>query len=366
VSAAGILGLGLWLPEQVRGNDAWPESFTRGFHAARAAGGASDFTAIEARAEGRPYDELYRRHALPHDGDPFKGAVERRVAPSDQPSVIGDTQAALRALEDARVDPEEVDLVLSSALVPDKLVPSNGPAIQHLAGCVHAAAIGVESYCSAGLAQLDLAAGLVEAGRARHVLCVQSHQIARINDLEVPISPLFGDASSAFVVGPVPDDRGLVRMVRGGDGSLHAAVTHAYRDTPGARWWLDAAGPVRPGSDDFEGARRFTHNLLAYAIDTVRELCALSAFPVEEAAALVMMQPIAWFQPAVADGLGLPEARVPTTFTRYGHLGAAGIVANLVEARRGGLLRDGAPVLAYAHGAGMTRYAALLRWHVRA
>jgi 3-oxoacyl-[acyl-carrier-protein] synthase-3 len=347
VKRAGIVGMGLWLPDEVRGNDAWPESF-REQHELR-----------------RARDELFVRHALPYDADPFKGAVTRRVAPADVPTVVGDAAAAGAALADASVDPRDVDLVLSSALPQDRLVPSNGPAVQHLTGCVNAAGIAVESYCSAGLAQLDLAAGLVEAGRARFVLCVQSHQIARINDLGSPMSPLFGDASSAFVVGAVPERRGLVSVVRRGDGSLAGAVTYAYAHTPGARWWLDASGPLHPGSDDMDAARRFTHNFLAYAIDTLREVCGSSGLDPKEAAAVVMMQPIAWFQPAVADGLGLPIERVPSTFAAYGHLGAAGLVANLLEAGRRGLLRDGAPVLLYAHGAGMTRYAALLRWHAR-
>lgn len=360
---AGIVGMGLWAPDAVRRNDAWPPSFSEAFLEHQRLRRTQDFTVLEG--DDRPYDHLYRRHATTHEADPFKGATERRVADPAVPVVEGDAEAARRALIDARVDPREIDLVVSSALVTDRIVPTNGPAIQHLTGCVNAPGIGVESYCSAALAQLDLASALVEAGRARFVLCVQSHQIARANDLELPFSPMFGDASAAFVVGEVPADRGLVHTVRGGDGALAGAVTFEYTAQPGATWWRGAGGTVRPGSEDLAGARVIGRNMIAYAIDTVRDLCTRTRMPVDALAAVCTMQPLVWFQAAVAEGLGLPLERVPSTYATYAHIGGAGVVANLLEARGRGLLRDGAPVVLFAHGAGLTRYASLLRWAAR-
>jgi 3-oxoacyl-[acyl-carrier-protein] synthase III len=79
-------------------------------------------------------------------------------------------------------------------------------------------------------------------------------------------------------------------------------------------------------------------------------------------AAVATIQPFLWYAPAIAEGLGLPAERVPTTFASYAHLGGAGPIANLIEARRRGLLIDGSPFVLYAHGAGVTRYAALMRW----
>jgi 3-oxoacyl-[acyl-carrier-protein] synthase-3 len=363
MKSAGIVGMALWLPETVRGNDAWPQAFVQAFREHREAKRGADFTDIETRNPDRPYEELFLRHALPHDGDPFKGARERRVASPDAPTAEGDAAAARQALRDAAVDPKDVDLVLSSAVVQDDLVPSNGPAIQDRVGCVNAPGIGVESYCAAALAQLDLAVPLVETGRARFVLCVQSHQLNRINQMDQAVSPIFGDASAAFVVGEVPAGRGLVRAVRGGDGSLRGAVTHTYRDTPGAVWWKNGAGPVQPGILDPAAARKLAQNALKYPIETILHLCATTGLPVDAIAAVAMIQPLVWYQAAVADGLGIPPERIPSTYDRYAHLGGAAVVANLIEARRRGMLRDGAPVVLYAHGAGIARYAALLRWH---
>jgi 3-oxoacyl-[acyl-carrier-protein] synthase-3 len=322
-----------------------------------------DITDIERTCEGRPFDELFAKFARPYDKDPFKGTVERRIADPEQPTAIGDAEAARMALRDARIEPSDVDVIMSSAVLQDKLVPSNGPAIQDLLGCTRAPGIGVEAYCAAAVAQLELACGLVESGRARHVLCVQSHQINRINDLAYPISPVFGDASGAFVVGEVAEDLGLLKIVRGGDGSLRNAVNHGYRDTPGAIWWKNAAGPViAAGADDPAAARVIARNALAYPIETLRELFSQAGVPVDAVATLAMIQPLPWYQAAVAEGLGMSAERVPSTYARFAHLGGAAIAANLLEARTRGLLRRGAIVALYAHGAGVTRYGAALRW----
>ncbi len=194
------------------------------------------------------------------------------------------------------------------------------------------------------------------------MLCVQSHQIARVNDLSVPFSPMFGDASAAFVVGEVPPDRGIVHTVRGGDGSLAGAVTFEYKERPSAVWWRDALGSVRPGTEDLAGARHIGQNMLAFAIDTIKQVCDESGVPIDAASAVATMQPLVWFQRAVADGLRIPAERVPSTYERLAHIGGAGVVANLLEARRRGLLRDGAHVVLFAHGAGLTRYASVVRW----
>jgi 3-oxoacyl-[acyl-carrier-protein] synthase III len=358
---AGIIGLGLWVPPTLRENDAWPDSFVSDFRAHRAARAEMDFTHIEREVD-RPYDELFRKHALPHDDDPFKGATRRFVSDPEVPIAHGDASAGMRALEDAGIGPEDVDLVLSSAVVPDELVPSNGPAIQHLLGCKRAAGISVEAYCAGALAQLDLASGLVESGRARFVLCVQSHQLSRINALDLPTSPIFGDASGAFVVGPVPEGRGVSHVVRGGDGTLSRAVVYSFRDSPKASWWKDAHGPIVPGTADTAAARKLARNALALPIDTIQELCKAAVLPIDAISALVMIQPLPWYQAAVAEGLGMAIERVPSTYAHHAHIGGAAIVGNLLEARRRGLLTERAAVVLYAHGAGISRFAALLRW----
>jgi 3-oxoacyl-[acyl-carrier-protein] synthase III len=52
----------------------------------------------------------------------------------------------------------------------------------------------------------------------------------------------------------------------------------------------------------------------------------------------------------------------PDTHADLAHIGTCGVVTNLIEARRRGMLRPGANVVLFAMGAGVTRAAALLKW----
>ncbi len=164
---------------------------------------------------------------------------------------------------------------------------------------------------------------------------------------------------------PVREGRGFVRVARDGDGSLAGGITFTYKHAPGARWYRDAAGPVHPGTEDLAATRYIGENLLRLPIEAIRALCESAQLPLDALAAVAMFQPSVWYQAAVAEGLGVAPERVPSTYGRFAHIGAAGVVANLLEARSRGLLRDRAPVILYAHGAGMTRYVALLRWSER-
>lgn len=359
---AGIIGLGLWVPSTIRRNDAWPPSFAQHYLERNEAAKAVDLMHVEGARTGRPYEELFRRHAAPHDRDPFKGTVERRVAPATAPSVEGDTSAVRSALEDAGVEPSDVSLILSSAVVPDRVCPPNATAIQHLSGCVNAAALGLEAYCASASAQLEMAAAMVETGRARIVVCVQSHQITRSMALTHPSSPVFGDAASAFVVGEVASDRGLVGVVSKCDGSLAGAVTWNYESNRAGNWRSGAQGEAYLGTEDPAGVRRLVDNALAYPIDSIRRLCVKTETPIDSVAVLSTIQPLVWYPAAVADGLGLDVARVPSTHARYAHIGGCAVVANLIEARDRGLLSDGASVVLYGHGAGLSLNTAMLRW----
>src|SRR5205807_2175091 len=96
--------------------------------------------------------------------------------------------------------------------------------------------------------------------------------------------------------------------------------------------------------DDPAAVRVVADHALAWPIETIKRLCEEAGVPVDALAAVATIQPFAWYAPAIAEGLGLSPERIPTTFGVYAHLGGAGPIANLIEARSRGLLGDGSYV----------------------
>jgi 3-oxoacyl-[acyl-carrier-protein] synthase III len=132
----------------------------------------------------------------------------------------------------------------------------------------------------------------------------------------------------------------------------------AAEDTP---WW-EAGGPFFMGSHDAESTRQLMQDTVKVGATTVRELAERARFDVREIAALASVQPRRWVPGAIAEGLGLAPELAVSTYERYAHLGGAGAVLNLLEAREQGLLESGSLAVMYAQGAGFTRAAAAIRW----
>jgi len=134
-------------------------------------------------------------------------------------------------------------------------------------------------------------------------------------------------------------------------------------DTP----WYQAGGAMYLGSYDSARAKQLVRDTVRYAAETVVEAAQRSGVDVSSIRALATVQPRRWIPSAIAETLGLPAEVAPQTFDDLAHLGPCGVVTNLLEARRMGLLdrsREGEPALVclYAQGAGFTRAAMLVRW----
>src|ERR1700685_1824394 len=108
---ASILGLGQWLPETIRTNDAWPVGF--GARETRDAGDADRalLTDVRAGQSDELCDRITARYVALEAGDPFVGSKRRRVAGDSVTSVEAETHAGRAALEDAGVDPKDIGLV---------------------------------------------------------------------------------------------------------------------------------------------------------------------------------------------------------------------------------------------------------------
>ena len=357
---AAIVGMGEFRPPAVRTNDAWPVDF-----AARvAASTRTELTDVTAGTSTDPCDAIVARH-LASEAGVFLGAKRRRVAEASMSACDAEALAARSALDDARVAAEDVDIILSWAAVPDRPTPPSAPRVAHLIGAKRAFAMGLDVGCATIAGQLLFAASLVETGRARNVLLTSSHFITRTFPFEHPASPSVGDVANAVVVAP-SERAGVLSVFGATHGEYYDAVTWRRgkeNDTP---WW-EAGGAMYLGSYDRDAVRRIVRDSVRFGADTVREAATRAGITPAQIDVLCSVQPRRWIPEAIAETLGLSPEIAPQTFDDMAHLGGCGVVANLLEARRRGMLaprRDGtAPIVClYAQGAGFTRAAAIVRW----
>ena len=241
-------------------------------------------------------------------------------------------------------------------------MPSNGPAIQQPWGAT--ARRGLESKLTARPRSRSSNSRRASSSRGApaFVLCVLSPRSGTSMTSIFQLA-FFGDASAAFVVGCVPAGYGLAKVVRGGDGSLRGGVTHAFKKTPGAtcgRRIRSSRSRHRRSTraeEDRQEHSRVSDRHRPRAVRSRRspDRRARRARDADPADRLVPGGPQRGARhlsgPCPVDVLAIRAYR-----RRCGHRQSS-------RGASSGLLRDGVNVALYAHGAGITRYAALLRWH---
>ncbi|HKO53695.1 MAG TPA: 3-oxoacyl-[acyl-carrier-protein] synthase III C-terminal domain-containing protein [Polyangiaceae bacterium] len=355
---ARIVGLGQWFPERVRTNADWPEAFS-----AQSRMKQGDRTLVDVPEDDRDRTlRIVKRYLAEEGQDPFLGTVERRVADDNMTSAEAEANAGRAALGDAGIDASEVDAIFSWALVPDRIMPSNACRVGDLIGAKRAWSASVDAACASPIAHLNLAAALIESGRARTVLLTQSHLATRTFAMSHPAAPSVGDGAAAMLV-TASDVPGILQTHSVTHGEHHNAVVwcRGKSDDTDPPWW-EAGGALAMGSRSPEATRALMQDTVPTAARTVAELAQRAGFAVDSIDVLLSVQPRRWVPLAIAEALGLGPNVAIETYRRYAHLGGVGPIVNLIAARDAGKLAKGARVVIYAQGAGFTRAAAAVSW----
>jgi 3-oxoacyl-[acyl-carrier-protein] synthase-3 len=147
------------------------------------------------------------------------GIRTRRFADETEPVVDMAAAAGARALEDAGVDPRQIDTVLVASMSSQLAAPTLAARVAHRLGAGTPAALDLNAACSGFCYGTELASSLVRCGSARYVLLVGAE---RMSDLVDPADRatafLFGDGAGAAVIGP-SDTPGIGPVAWGSDGS---------------------------------------------------------------------------------------------------------------------------------------------------
>lgn len=130
--------------------------------------------------------------------------VETRFAYGDEDQIEVGRQAAVRALDAAGLQPDEIDMIICASAVPYQPIPATAPAIQRALGIGDGRcfATDVNSTCLGFPVALHFASGLLAAGAYRHILIVSTEIASRALpwDQEPAVAGLFGDGAAAAII----------------------------------------------------------------------------------------------------------------------------------------------------------------------
>ncbi len=325
---AGILGVGSYLPQKIVDN----------FHFEKIMDTSDEW--IKART----------------------GISERRMAEEDESSSDLGTKAALKAIECAKLSPEDIDLIIVATSTPDMILPSTACLIQANIGAHNAAAFDVSAACSGFVYGLSIGEQFIKSGIHKNVLVIGTEVMSRIldyNDRSTAI--LFGDGAGAVVIGNV-DEGGILSTYLGSDGrgKDFLKVPAGGSRLPASKNTVENRlhNIQMAGNDVYKFAVRIMGESSLKAL----EMANLSTDDIDY---LIPHQANIRIIEASAKRLKLDMDKVYVNLGKYGNMSAASIPVAMDEAYRQGKINKGDNVVLVGFGGGLTWGASVIKWSIQ-
>ena len=291
------------------------------------------------------------------------GVIERHIVePGVATSDLG-KEASVKAIEQAGITPDDIDLIVVGTTTPDMFFPSTACLIQHKIGASRAWGFDVAGACSGFNYSLSVASQLVATGCHQRALVVGADVMSSIADYKDRATcVLFGDGAGAAIVSPARDpDLSIIDFAHEIDGSGAPAL------------FMPAGGSLHPASHETVEKRMHYikqdgQTVFKFAVRKTEDICRVvlerNGFDANDVDLFVSHQANRRIITSAADRLGLDPSKVIINIERYGNTTAATIPLALEEARNTGRLKKGDLVLLASVGAGFTIGAVLLRWAI--
>jgi 3-oxoacyl-[acyl-carrier-protein] synthase III len=284
------------------------------------------------------------------------GIRERHIAAKGEVTSDLGIKAALAALADAGMSPEDIDLIVCATSTPDNTFPATATSIQAGLGITRGFAFDIQAVCSGFVYGLGTVDGMLRTGLAKRALLIGAETFSRILDwTDRTTCVLFGDGAGAVVIETqeqpgAMSDRGILTTHLRSDGRHK---TKLYVD--GGPSSTQTVGHLR-----MEGKEVFKH-AVSMITDVIKDAFKATGYTAHD---------LNWFVPhqanrRIIDGsvikLGLDPAKVIITVDKHGNTSAASIPLALCAGMADGRIKKGDLVMFEAMGGGFTWGASLVR-----
>ncbi|HEY0544709.1 MAG TPA: beta-ketoacyl-ACP synthase III [Pyrinomonadaceae bacterium] len=288
------------------------------------------------------------------------GIKQRRKAAPEEYTSLFAVKAARQAIERARIDPSELDLVICATVTPDQLLPSTGCLIQAELGANKAAAFDLAAACSGFLYGLTLANSMIRTGQSRYALVIGAEVLTKYVDYtDRSTCVIFGDGAGAAILGPVEEGRGILSSRIRSDGR-YAEQLYA----PGGGTRLGSTAETIAAGLHFYKMKG--NELFKVAVrsmtDISREVLSDAGQQAEDIDLFIPHQANQRITDAVASKLGVDESKIYSNISMHGNTSSASIPIALDECVEAGRVKEGDLVVLASFGGGVTWGGVVLRW----
>ncbi|MCB9060314.1 MAG: ketoacyl-ACP synthase III [Halobacteriovoraceae bacterium] len=280
-------------------------------------------------------------------------------------------EASIAAINDAKIQKEEIDLIIFATLSPDHDFPGSGCFLQAKLGIPGVPAFDIRQQCSGFIYGMSMADSFIQTGKYKNILLVGSEVHSKALD-KTPegraVSVLFGDAAGAVIIQPteVEDEKQDSHIIHC---QLHAEGQYAKE------LWIPAPGSGFPDGERINadmiekglhypymnGRTVFVHATKRMA-ESLSSTLETSGYTVDDIDLFLFHQANLRINSKVGEMLGVDETKVFNTIQKYGNTTAATIPLGMRDALEAGILKPGMLVASAAFGSGFTWASSIYRY----
>ncbi len=287
------------------------------------------------------------------------GIKERHISADNEYTSDMATIACQRAIENAGLSVEDIDLIILGTVTPDYFTPASACVVQNNLGATNAAAFDYNAACSGFVTGLTIAQQFIRTGMYKNILVVCADVLSKATDYQDRATcVLFGDAAGAAVVS-ASEENGIIATDIGADGSGALAITSlAYRDDE-----EEMEKRVSKKKDTLwmagQAVMKFAVKAMADASAKVVEEAGLTW---DDISLVVPHQANYRIVDSAIKRMGIDNDKVFLNLEKYGNTSASCIPVALTQAVEQGRIKKGDKIVLVGFGGGLTWGAALLEW----
>ena len=287
------------------------------------------------------------------------GITERRIAEENEATSDVASRAALKAIKDANIKPEEIDLIIVATNSPDMAFPATACLVQKKIKAVNAATLDLQAGCTGSVYALVTAWQYISTGFYNNALIIGAETLTKFVDwTDRNTCILFGDGAGAAVL-KAGQEKGILSGCLRGDGSNDDLIMlpAGLSKHPASHETVEKKMHYvkMKGNEVFKLAVKHMKRVTIKTLDK----CNLS---VEDIDCFIPHQANIRIISALTRVLKIKEDKVFVNLEKYGNTSAASVMIALDEAVKEGKIKNGDIVVLTSFGAGLTYGSIVLKW----
>ncbi|WP_234122103.1 beta-ketoacyl-ACP synthase III [Clostridium hydrogenum] len=284
------------------------------------------------------------------------GIKERRISLKENTSELA-AKAGLRAIENAKLEAKDIDLVIVATTSPDAFTPSTACLVQAIIGAENAVCFDVSAACTGFIFALNTATQFIKTGEYKTALVIGSEVLSKIMNWEDRTTcVLFGDGAGAVVLRE--GSNGIIKAYMGSDG-----VNSKFLYCPAVEVGNPFAAEIAKIESKISMNGREVFKFAVKAMDnSIKNVLEASKIDIDDIDYIVPHQANIRIIEFVAKKLEISMDKFFVNLHNYGNTSGATIPLALDEMNKKGMLKKGNKIILVGFGGGLTWGAAIIEW----